>query len=852
MLFILRMVGRETRAAWRRLLFFFLCVALGVGAIAAMRSVIQSVRTALAREARTLAGADVVVRSDRPFDAAARRDVDEVVAAIPGARSSSVTETATMVRPASEAATVARMAELQAVDAEFPFYGRLELEDGRRYEHALLRNRGVIVRPELTAQLGLQIGDGLLIGGERFEVRAILANEPGRRLGLFSLGPRIIIDAADLAGTGLLSFGSRARHRILLRVPEARIEPIVRDLRDRFRNRFISVRSFRDTEERVGEELETAENYLSLVGYVIVVLGGVGVWSVTRVFVQQKIRSIAVLKCLGGTAGRILGVYVAQVLLLGLLGSTLGLLLAALALYFVPANAFAAFGTVTYGLTWSASSQALGIGMLVSLLFALVPLLEIRRVKPLLLLREETSMPGSGARGAAWLRRVDWLRVLVASGVVLALALLASWQAASWRVGLIVSVGFVLVSLMLLAAGAVLVRAVRPLSRVSWFPLRHAILGFGRPGHQTRVILVAVGIGCFFILGVHLLERNLKREFSLDLRPNAPDMFLIDIQPDQREGVETFLRGLGSDPAPRMLPVLRARVAGVQGRELNLESVEAVRERGSISREYVVTWREALADNERVVEGAFWEGPGSGEAEVSIEQNLRDRGGLRLGDLIRFDVLGRIIEARITSVREVDWEDGRAGGFMFVFRPGALEKTPHTYIGILRGPEDARARALMQRDLVSAWPNVSAIDVREVVQAVQGVLQNVTLAISVVGGVALFCGLLILVGSVAMTKFQRLQEVALLKTLGASSRVVAALLVIEYGVLGLLAGVIGAVGALGLSYAFAAYILEISWDPAPVVTLVGVALTAATVAVVGVAASVDVLRRKPLAVLRAG
>jgi putative ABC transport system permease protein len=859
MVFILRMVARETRAAWQRLLFFFLCVAVGVGAIAATRSVLQSVRGSLAREARTIAGADVVIQTGRPWESQARADIDRALEGVPDVVRTELTETATMVRPAEGGAPAARMTELLAVGPGYPLYGRLTLEGGMAYTHGLVTGRGVIVRRELLSQLDLQVGDRLVIGQETFTIRAVLVNEPGRGLGMFSLGPRIIVDLADLPATGLLAFGSRARHQVLLRMPDSRVDAFVRSLRERFRNRFVSARSYRNVEERVGRELDTSENYLGLVGYAIVVLGGIGVWSVTRVFVQQKIRTIAILKCVGGTAGRILVVYVAQVLLLSLAGSLLGLVLARVAITFVPAGAFASFGEVAYGLTVSASVQAVGIGLLVSLLFALVPLLEVRRVKPLLLLREETSVPGVPAtdgrwRLTAWLARVDWLRVAAGVGVSIALALVASWQAASWSVGLTVSVGFVLVCAALFAAGAVLVRAVRPFRHVRWFPLRHAVLGFGRPGHQTRVILVAVGLGTFFILGVRLLAANLEREFSLELRADAPDMFVIDVQQDQRDGVEALLRSAGSDAAPRLLPVLRARVVGVEGRDVNLGSVEAVRERGVMSREFTVTWRDRLAFNETIVDGRLWSGraaPGD-EPEVSVERGLRDRGGLQVGDRMRFDVLGRIISARVTSVREVEWDDARFGGFMFVFQPGPLAQAPHTYIGILRAPADPAARARLQRDLVAAYPNVSAIDVREVVQTLQGVLRMVTLAISVVGSVALFCGLLILVGAVAMTKFQRLQEVALLKTLGASSRVIGALLVIEYGILGVLAGSIGAAGAVVLSWVFATRILDIDWNPAPVTALAGIAATAAVVAAVGVVASLDVLRRKPLAVLRAG
>jgi putative ABC transport system permease protein len=458
---------------------------------------------------------------------------------------------------------------------------------------------------------------------------------------------------------------------------------------------------------------------------------------------------------------------------------------------------------------------------------------------------------------------LDLLQWVVGALVVGLLVLLASWQAASWRVGLIVSGGFVLTAVALHLVGLAVVRLVRPLGRATWFPLRHAANGLGRPGHQTGVILLAVGLGVFFILGVRLLQVNLLREFTVALQPNAPDLFLIDVQQDQAPAMQRFLNAVGSDPTPRLLPVLRARVTGVRGKELNLASVESVRERGSIAREFVVTYRDHLQPNERVVDGVFWgaapvsrlsdaSGKRPGDAEVSVERQLTDNVGMRIGDIVRFDILGRQIEARITSVREVDWSDSRNGGFMFVFRPDVLERAPHTYVGTLKGPADATARARLQRDVVAQFPNVSVIDLRDVLRTIEGVLTNLTLGISIVGGVALTTGLLILIGAVAMTKFQRLREVALLKTLGASSRVIAALLVIEYGLLGGVAGAVGAIGASVLSWVVSTRVLEIHWTLEPVTLAAAVVLTACCVGAVGVAASVDVLRRKPLAVLRAG
>ncbi|MBA2260052.1 MAG: ABC transporter permease [Acidobacteria bacterium] len=861
MRFVVRMTVRELRASWRRLVFFFVCVAIGVGAIVALRSVIQSVRGELVREARAMIASDVIVSTNRSWDPDVRRQIEERLAQPSVLDRTEAIETATMVRAAGRG--VARMVELRGVQAAFPFYGQIELEGGLPYSHDLLRDRGAIARPELLAQLGIKQGDALLIGGQPFTVRAVLSKEPGRRTGAFTFGSRVFVDHADLQRSGLLAFGSRASYQLLLRVEPAGVESLTRTLRRDFGDRFVNARSYRSTEDNISEDMARAENYLSLVGFVIVVLGGIGVWSVTRVFVKQKIRSIAILKCLGATTRQVLATYVAQVLLLGLTGSALGIGLAAIALRAIPDSMTSALGGQALALTGSAVMQGLAVGLLVSLLFSLVPLLEVRRVRPLLLLRGGdpsivTVPPFAFAQWRDRVRAIDWLQVSAAVVVSAALVGIASWQAASVRVGLIVCGGFAGVALLLLGAGALMVRAVRPLARTRIFALRHAVLGLRRPGNQTRVVLLAVGLGTFFVLGVRALQSNLLDEFSLELDRGGADMFLIDIQQDQVERVRAFLADRiapGSAPA-RLIPVLRARVTGVRGREVNLDNFQDVRGRGSLAREYVITYRDHLEANETVIDGEFWSGQGvqpraAPELQVSIERSIHERFSIGVGDLMRFDVLGRVVQARVTSVRDVEWEDSRNGGFMFVFRPGPLSAAPHTYIGLVRAPDAPTARAAMQHDLVESFPNISAIDVRDVVASVQGIVENVTLAISIVGGIALFGGVLILIGAVAMTKFQRVYEAAILRTLGASTKTLSAMLAGEYTTLGLLAGAIGAAGALVLSWAVCRYVFEIDWRPAPLLLIGGALVTMVLVAVIGVIASADVLRKKPLATLRA-
>jgi putative ABC transport system permease protein len=844
MRFVLRMAVRETRASLRRLFFFFICIAVGVAAIVALRSVIQSVRGVFGTEAKALIAADVLIATNRDWTPEARATIDRRLAAAGSVERTELVETPTMVRPADRSKAVAKMAELRAVQPRFPLYGSIDLQGGQAYSPELLANHGVIVRPELLTAIGVAVGDQIIIGKSTFTIRGVIVREPGRGMGEFSLGPRVLIAYDDLASTGLLGFGSRARRAMLVKAPEDRIEPLVKNLRADFKDEFINTRSFRSTEDQVGRDFDRAENYLSLVGLIIVILGGIAVSSVTRVFILQKIRSIAVLKCLGARSGQIISVYILQVMTLGLAGSLLGVAMARGVIASIPLMLGASTSILAqahYGVTWSAAVQGIAIGVLVSLLFSVVPLLQVRFIKPSLLLRDET------------IRRArDWQGIGVIVVVSLALVALTAWQAASLKVGVVVCVGFAGLAVILHLAGRALIALIAPIANSRSFPLRHAVLHLSRPGNQTRVILLAVGLGAFFIVGVRSLQASLLSEFSIQVAQDAPDMFLLDVQRAQADGVRAFL----GDPSHgageyQLIPVLRARVVGVAGTEVTLDGADEVREKGvSIGREFTITYRDHLESNERVIEGAFWNGP-SAEGEVSVEKLIAERARLHLGDTIKFDVLGRVVSARVTSIRDVEWRESRNGGFVFVFRPGVLDQAPQTFVAPLKGPDGVAARARFQHDLVERFPNVSVIDFHEVLETIRDVMSKVTLAITVVGGLVLLSGGLILIGAVAMTKFQRVYEAAVFKTLGANTRTIARMLLFEYGVLGSLAGLIGSLGAIVLTWAVSRYALEIPWKIFAGEHIAGVLLTAVLVAVIGVVSSLDVLKNKPLATLRA-
>jgi putative ABC transport system permease protein len=866
MKFVWRMARREIRSSWKRLLFFFLCIGIGVGATVALRSTIQNVGTAMVSEARNILTADVQVDSSREMNEATLATIRRIAGARGVLGQTQTIEAATMLRPADDAREGALMVELKGIEAPYPLYGEFKLAGGERFTHALLENNGVVVAASLLERLSLKVGDAVKIGNSTFQIRGVTALEPGATGG-FRIGPRVFIARDGIAATGLTGFGSRARNKVLLQVPPAELNAVVADLRAGLKDSLVSVRSYRDAQEGLNEQYTRSENYLSLTGLVILVLGGIGVSNVTRVFIEQKKRTIAVLKCVGASSRMIAGVYLAQVLALGLAGSLFGVALAKGALLFV-ARRFAETlpPNMSYELTAGAIAQGLLLGLLISLLFSALPLLRVRHIKPNMLLREDAAGGGGGdaagmatdtaggnwwrrVRGALSLRRVGALRAAVALGVVAGLVALAAWQAGSLRVGAFFMAGLAVTAGALQLAAMLVILLVRRARHVGSFPLRHAVNSMYRPGNQTRVVVLAVGLGAFLVIATQSLQRNLVREFDPAARAQLPNMFLIDVQKDQQEGVEALITRTTGE-RPTLVPTVRTRIAAINGQSIDLDDKERRAQRGMLGREYVVTYRPQLEANEEIVAGTFWDAAPSAEPEVSVEEGMRGLAGLDLGSTITFDITGRRLTARVTSIRRVDWRNSRTG-FLVLFRPGTLENAPQMLIAPINGPATDAERGRFQRALVDQYPNISVIDVADIMRAVTRILNNVTLAVSFIGGFVLLSGVLILVGSIAMTKWQRVYEAAVLKTLGAQRKVLLSIMLAEYGLLGLVAGTVGTLAAVALSYSLSRFVFDIPWSFTPWLYLAGLGATVLLVAAVGAISSFDALTRKPLAVLRA-
>jgi putative ABC transport system permease protein len=840
MKFILNLTTREIRSSWRRLLFFFLCIALGVGSIVALRSLVQNITAVVGSDARALMTGDLDVSSTNDFAPGDIAKIEETIERFPIVDGrNEVISTQSMVRPADPQNTALEFVDLRGIEPPFPLVGSFSLSNGEPFHFGLLKDRGVVIARVLLDELKIQVGDKVRIGEGEYLVRATFDEEPGRTGG-FRLGSRVYIDKKEFDIAGITRNTSRVRRRIVYRTTENPTE-LVKALRDALKGTTIQVNSYREQQENLGDQFERTENYLSLTGLLILVLGGVGVWNVARAFVEQKRKSVAVLKCLGAGGTQVISVYLLQIFTLGVLGSLFGVLLAQGGLLLARwqfADALPA--KMSYSVGFGTAAQGVALGVLISMLFSLLPLWQIRYIKPRLLLRDASNTS---------VTRLDRTRWLVAFGAIAAILALAVWQAGSIRVGAYFLGSLAATGLALYMAAALLIWSLRKTSGWGPFALRQSINSLYRPGNQTKIIILAVGLGGFVVLTVQIMQVNLVREFDLTRNQRLPSMVFVDIQRSQLDAVTRIIAERTGE-RPEQVPTVRARISHVNGEPIDFQQRDVRQQQGQIGREFAITYRPSLDMNETVISGEWWDSERAADVpEVSVDQSMADRLKVTPGDSITFDISGRKVTARVANIRKIDLRNTRTA-FVFVFRPGTLDKAPQTFAATVLKHTAATDRQRLQRDVVDAFPNVQVFDVADIVATVTRLINNFVIAISFVGSFVLLTGILILIGSVALTRSQRIYENAIIKTLGGTRRVLTIILVGEYGTLGLLAGIISTTFSVAVSFLICAYMLGVEWQFDILTILIGIAAVAALVTVVGVATSFDVLFKKPLTTLR--
>ena len=784
--------------------------------------------------------ADIDVTSTNDFSPTDVAKIEETIAKFPivEARNETIS-TASMARPADPANESLEFVELKGIEPPFPLVGTFNTSDGQSFDFKLLYNHGAVMARILLEELNVRIGDKLRIGESEFQIRATFDEEPGGSSG-FRMGSRVFVEKKAFDEAGITRNTSRVRRRILYRTSENPTE-LVKALRDALKGTTVQVNSYREQQDNLNEQFVRTENYLSLTGLLILVLGGVGVWNVARAFVEQKRKTVAVLKCLGASGTRIITVYLLQIVTLGLIGSFFGVFLAQCGLWFAKLRFIDALpAKMSYAVTFSTSWQGVVLGVLISVLFSALPLLQIRTIKPKLLLRDENNTN---------LAKLDWTKWIFGAVCMAMLLGLAVWQAGSVKVGAFFLGGLMATGLMLYVSGAILTWLLKKVKRLSSFSIRQAVNSLYRPGNQTRIILLAVGLGAFVVLAVQTMQTNLVREFDFARNQRLPSLIFVDIQKSQIDEVMQIIEhGIGEKA--EAVPTVRARIAAVNGEPVDFTQREIRQQQGQIGREFAITYRAKTEENESIVTGNWWPPDRVGDVpEVSVEETMADTLGVTAGDSMTFDISGRKITARVAAIRKIDVRNARTA-FVFVFRPGTLETAPQSFAATVLKHVPATDRQRLQREVLDKFPNVQIFDVADIVAAVDRLVNNFVIAVSFVGSFVLLSGILILIGSVALTKSQRIYENAILKTLGANRRTLATILFSEYGVLGLIAGLIATGFAVSLSYVVCRYLMSIDWEFDPVLSIAGVLGTALLVTIVGVSASFDVLLRKPLATLR--
>jgi putative ABC transport system permease protein len=738
-----------------------------------------------------------------------------------------------------------QLVELKVIDGDYPFYGNLVLRPARPLKD-LLGPESAVVAPELLSRLGLKVGDPLEIGGQSFRIAGQVLSEPDKISISLTLGPRVFLSAPGLARTALVGRGSRIDRKTLIQLPPgvkaSQLTAAVEKLRAALPNpTFYRIETYKEGQPALRENFKRVGRFLGLVALLSLFVGGIGVAQSVRAWLASRLDAVAIYKCLGIRPREILTLYLGQTAFLGLLGSLVGIALgvvvqAVLPRLFsdlIPAELIRPFqpGALLRGL-------ALGLG--VAILFSLPPLAGVLRVPAARVLRRDAEpLP---------LHRA----VSLATGLALVggIFTMATVQSASLLRGAQFTGGVLLVTAALAAAawGVTLGvgRIPRGFARLS---LRHGLAALGRPGAGTVGAIVALGLGVLTVLGMSLVERRLSSEISAELPASAPSAFLVDIQPDQWQGVDQVLKQAGATRV-QSVPVVMARITAIDGKgveEIASDLAKGPRSgrRWALTREQRLTYMDRLPEDNVVVLGKLWQDPNA--AEVSLEEGFARDLDVSVGSVLRFDIQGVPIDLKVTSLRRVDWKTFGIN-FFFIVEPGVLENAPQQRLAVAHLPTGGEQR--VQDLLASRYPNVTVLKLREILGKIVKVLRRISVGVRFLGGFTVLAGIAILAGAISAGAGRRGREVALLKTLGMTRKGVAASFAVEYALIGLVAGVIGTIGATVLAWAVVTQGFEMRWDlpvlPLAIAIVGSVLLTIAA----GLAASARALERRPVEVLR--
>ena len=850
--------GSALRIAWRELLisrvkflFVILSVAIGVAALTGVRGFSESFATVLLGQARSILAGDLSARMSRTLRPEEQAKLAAYAKGV-DAEMTQVTEMASMA--GAQGDPVPLLVALKVIDPRvYPYYGSVTLAPAMPLTQAVT-DRSVAVDDNLLVRLKVHVGDNLRIGGRLFRIAAVVQKEPDRLTAGVGIGPRVMMTRQAVEETGLLQAGSRATERFLFKLPFG--SSIVTD-RHALEQTLpeAQVADYREGSPAISDGLNQATGLLSLICLVAMVLGAIGVAMAMRAHLGQRIDSIAIMKSLGARSSDVLRIYALQTLLLGAMGAAVGVL-GGLAVEWTLPSVLGSLLPLRppVRLPWVSVSGAFATGVLTTMLFTLPPLLQVRTVRPSVVLRRLVEIPEeqNALRTLMGRLRREWVQGVCVVGILLALAAIASvlsnsWKGGSWFAAALA--GSLLVLLGLSAGVLRLLRAVLDRSRASLpSTLRHGLANLYRPGNQTAAVLAALGVGVMLILSVFLMQRSIVARMHEAMAPGTPNMFLIDISPAELEGVRaTVLAQPGVEHNFEALPVLTGHIEALDGvpvSEIHTDENGQRHGRRRLQRTASLTWSSKLPPGVQVEQGKWWT---SDDAhELAVVDTLARRFHLHLGQNITFAVGATKFTARVTAIYKPDGQHISARS-EFIGTPGELKGTsPIWYAAAHAQPA---AIAGLQQALFARYPTVTVINIADILDTIQHVVGQITIVIRFLAGFSILSGAVILASSVASTRFRRVREVVVLKTLGATRARIAGIFSVEFAVMGLLAGVVGAVFASALARVLL-HLAEVPYVPDSPAQILGVVLTATLAIVTGWIASFRILGQKPLEVLR--
>lgn len=831
------MAWRDSRRSRSRLFLFVSSIMLGIAALVAIYSFGDNLRQDIDQQAATLIGADLVVSTNKPVTPDVRRLMDSIGR---GAQRSQQRSFASMILFTASGSS--RLVQVRALEGEFPYYGKIETSPAAA-ERYFRKQRAALVDKTLMLQFNAQIGDSIKVGEVTFSIAGILNKAPGQTGISSSVAPVVYIPMQYLDQTKLMQKGSRISSFFFYKFKNYQdAEKLSKRIEPRLEYYDLDQDTIESQKRDTGKSFSDLTNFLSLVGFIALLLGCTGVASAIHIYIREKIATIAILRCLGASGYQAFFIYLIQITSIGFLGSIAGALLGTLIQHILPVVLKDLLPVaISVSISWKAIFQGIALGTIISILFALLPLISIRNISPLNTLR--------GSMGDTMLFR-DPVKYFVYLLIVLFIAVFSYMQLGAWKQALYFTSGVLTAFLILSAVSWVLIYIVRRFFPASWSYLwRQGLANLFRPNNQTLILIVSIGLGTTFISTLLLVQNVLLDRVTLSASGNQPNMVLFDIQTNQKNEVAELTRSQGL-PVLQEVPIVTMRVDEVNGytaAEVKKDTTLEVSKR-AFSSELRVTFRDSLTDSETVTEGKWYGSVKDGQVYVSLEEGYAQRIKVEVGDEIIFNVQGAHISTTVGSLRRVDWNRIQTN-FRVVFPVGVLEDAPQFHVLLTRAPS-TQASATFQQILVSRYPNISIIDLDLVLSVLDEILTKIGFVIRFMAAFSIITGLIVLIASVLISKYQRIRESVLLRTLGASRKQILFITVLEYFFLGALAAFTGIVISIAASWALAHFVFETQFIFRPLPVIILFFIVPALTVFIGILNSRGILNKPPLEVLR--